>query len=132
VSLTNLTPHPVRIYGWEVPDRFPLGEYEPLLELPPSGTVARIGEIDLGGAHLRGCDAPVEMVEYRHFNGLPPKREGPWDGNTVWYVVSLPLALSCCEPRENGVYRSDLLVPFREVRNPEGTVIGCRSLAIPV
>jgi hypothetical protein len=28
--------------------------------------------------------------------------------------------------------RDDLLVPYREVRNSDGTVIGCRELAQPV
>lgn len=124
--ITNLTPHPIRIYGWDVPDRFNIGDHEPLHVIEPSGTVARIGEIELGGGgSLRGCDASVELVEYRHANGLPPKYEN-WDTNTEWYVVSLALALSMAERR------NDLLVPFREVRNPEGTVIGCRSLALPV
>ena len=45
---------------------------------------------------------------------------------TTWYMVSLALALS------QAGYRPDLLVPYREVRNREGTIIGCRSLARPV
>lgn len=130
--ITNLTPHPIRIYGWDVPDRFNLGDHEPLTVIEPSGTVARIGEIELGGGGLlRGCDAPVELVEYRHANGLPPKYEN-WDKNTDWYVVSLALALACGNPDDKISFRNDLLVPFREIRNPEGTVIGCRTLALPV
>lgn len=129
--LTNLTPHPIRVYGWDVPDRFELGEHEPWLTLPPSGTVARIGEIDLGGTHLPGCDAPIEMIEYRHANGLPPKHSTSWDANTDWYVVSLALALAMAETA-GSAHRNDLLVPYREIRNPEGSVIGCRALALPV
>jgi hypothetical protein len=129
--IVNLTPHPIRIYGWDVPDRFALGEYEPITVVEPSGTVARIGEIELGGNHLRGCDAPVEMIEYRHVNGLPPIYEN-WDNNTTWYIVSLALALACGNPDDKISFRNDLLVPFREIRNPEGTVIGCRTLALPV
>jgi hypothetical protein len=124
MSLTNLTPHPIRVYGWDVPDRFELGDHEPLLELPPSGQVARIGQIEIGGAHLKGCDAPVEMIEYRHINGIPPKHTVPWDNNTDWYVVSLPLALACNSPDDKVNFRNDLLVPFLEVRNSDGTVIG--------
>jgi len=130
VSITNLTPHPIRIFGWEVPDRFEPGEHEPLTEIPPSGTVARIGEIDLGGASLRCCDAPVELVEYRHLVGLPPSH-ADWDSNTDWYVVSLAVALAC-SPDNRIQARADLLVPWREVRNLDGTVIGCRALALPV
>jgi hypothetical protein len=128
--ITNLTPHPIRIYGWNVPDRFDLGEHEPMWTLEPSGTVARIGEIELGTQSLRGCEPRIEFVEFHHANGLPPKYEN-WDNNTTWYVVSLALALSLANEKGPG-HRNDLLVPFREIRNPEGTVIGCRSLALPV
>lgn len=130
MSLTNLTPHPIRIYGWQVPERFNLGEYEPELELPPAGTVARIGEIDLGGTPLKSCDTHVELVEYRHFTGLPPRYDN-WDTNHAWYVVSLPVALAC-NPDAGAYSRGDLLVPYREIRNLEGTIIGCRALALPV
>jgi hypothetical protein len=129
VSLTNLTPHPIRIYGWDVPDRFEPGDHKPLLELEPSGQVARIGEVDLQWAGLRGCEAPVQMVEYGHLSGLPPRYTN-WDFNSDWYVVSLPVALACA-PDGAPDQRNDLLVPFREVRNSAGTVIGCRSLALP-
>ncbi len=125
MSLTNLTPHPIRVYGWEVPDTFELGEHEPVLELPPSGQVARIGEVDLGATRLPGCDFPVELVEYRHFNGLPAAAADPGERHHTWYAVSLALALACSK-------RGDLLVPYREIRNSAGTVIGCRSLAVPV
>ncbi|WP_431881835.1 hypothetical protein [Micromonospora chalcea] len=127
--LVNLTPHPIRIYGWSVPDRIDPGQHAPLLTLEPSGTVARIGQIDLGTQYLLHCPAPVEFVEFRHANGLPPrptKNSPEWENPTAWYVVSLALALS-----EAG-HRPDLLVPYQEVRNLEGAVVGCRSLAHPV
>ncbi len=131
MSVTNLTPHPVRIYGWDVPDRFEVGDHDPVIELPPAGSVARIGQIEIGAGHLRGCDAPVEMIEYRHVGGIPPKYE-TWDTNTTWYVVFLPVALACNNPDDKVNFRNDLLVPFREIRNGDGTVIGCRALALPV
>lgn len=121
--IINLTPHPIRIYGWDVPDRFALGEHEPQLELEPSGIVARIGEIELGTQYLRHVDTPVEYVEYRHANGIPEQQKHG-DNYSTYYVVSLALALASD--------RGDLLVPYREVRNTDGTVIGCRSLARPV
>lgn len=117
--LVNLTPHPIRIYGFDVPDRFEPGEHEPQWTIEPSGNVARLGEIDLGTQYLRNCEVPVEYIEYRHANGLPARIED------VWCVVSLALALALPE-------RPDLLVPYREIRNPAGTVIGCRMLARPV
>lgn len=130
--IVNLTPHPIRIYGYDVPDRFNLGDHEPTQVFEPSGAVARIGEIELGGdGQLRGADVRVELIEYRHINGIPPKHE-PWDTNTTWYVVSLATALACGNPDDKVSFRNDLLVPFREVRNLDGTVIGCRALALPV
>jgi hypothetical protein len=123
--LINLTPHPIQIYGWDVPDRFDPAEFEPQWVIEPSGTVARIGEIDLGTQHPRNCPVAVEYVEYRHANGLPKPdvlRGGDYD---TWYVVSLALALAATD-------RGDLLVPYRELRNHDGTVIGCRLLARPV
>lgn len=115
--ILNLTPHLIRIYGFDVPDRFALGAHEPQWLIEPSGTVARIGEIELGTQHIGGM--PVAYIEYSRTNGLPDHTEG------TWCVVSLALALAL--PK-----RPDLLVPWREIRNPEGTTIGCRLLARPV
>lgn len=131
MSLTNLTPHPIRVYGWAVPDRFEVGDHEPRVVLDPSGMLARIGQIDLGSAGLLGAEAPVQMVEYRHLNGLPPKYTQGWEKNTDWYVVSLPVALACLS-KHPAIRRNDLLVPYLDVRNNEGTIIGCRTLALPV
>ena len=71
--------------------------------------------IELGGS------GPYELVEFGHAHDLPPKQDG------VWLIVSLPVALACVPGG-----RSDLIVPYREVRNDEGTVVGCRTLAQPV
>lgn len=117
--LVNLTPHPIRVYANDVPDRIDPAEHDPVWTIEPSGTVARIGEIDLGTQYLRNCEVPVEYIEYRHANGLPDRRED------VWLIVSLALALAVTD-------RGDLLVAYREVRNLDGTVVGCRQLARPV
>lgn len=131
MTIVNLTPHPIRLYGWDVPDRFDLGEHEPTTVFEPSGDVARIGEIELGTQTMRGCDVRIEFVEFHHANGLPPIYES-FDTNVAWYITSLALALQMAAlPRGRGG-RNDLLVPFREIRNPEGTTIGCRTLALPV
>jgi hypothetical protein len=105
--IINLTPHPVAIYGnrkleegpWEV--------------IPPSGTVARVATIDLGTQLGRG--GSYELVEYGHVHDLPqpaPDKQ---------YLVSLVVALAA-----HG--RDDLLAPYVEVRNAEGTMVGCRYL----
>jgi hypothetical protein len=113
--ILNLTPHPIRLYFNEREDG--LDDLEPHLRrvIDPEPTPARLDMVELG---TQGDG--VELVEYGHARDLPPKRDG------VRYVVSLPVALALADRR------SDLLVPYREVRNSTGTVIGCRQLAQPV
>jgi hypothetical protein len=112
--ILNLTPHPIRVYEWAREDG--LDDLAPQLRyvIEPEAKPARLAMIELGT-----CDG-AEMVEYGHAHDLPPKRDG------VRYVVSLVVALALADRR------SDLLVPYREVRNASGTVIGCRALAQPV
>ncbi|MFF2852707.1 hypothetical protein ACFVT5_41400 [Streptomyces sp. NPDC058001] len=114
--ILNLTPHPIRLYAAEREDG--IDDLEPHLRkvIEPEGTPARLAMIELG---TQGDS--IELVEYGHAHDLPPKRDG------YRYVVSLVVALSLV-PRG----RDDLLVPYREVRNASGTVIGCRQLAQPV
>ena len=123
----NLTPHPIRIYGGSVPDRFDLGEHEPIRVLEPSKDIpaARIGQIDLGTTYIHGV--PVEYVEFASHSGLTHALPAQVDG--VYYVVSLVVAIQQTYAMHR---RGDLLVPYGEVRNHEGTVIGCRELAMPV
>jgi len=112
--ILNLTPHPIRLYAGEREDGS--DDLDPHLRetIPPEPTPARLATIELGGGMF------PELVEFGHAQNLPPKRDG------VQYIVSLVVALALCDRR------SDLLVPYREVRNSTGTVIGCRSLAQPV
>jgi len=114
--LLNLTPHPIRLYSNDREDG--TDDLEPHLRevIEPEAKPARLAMIELG-TQAGG----IELVEYGHAHDLPPKRDG------IRYVVSLVVALSLA-PRG----RSDLLVPYREVRNSSGTVIGCRQLAQPV
>ncbi|MFE6428179.1 hypothetical protein ACFVOB_22340 [Streptomyces rochei] len=116
--LLNLTPHVIRVYGPDRPDG--IDDLEPGLRyvIEPEEKPARLGVIPLSTEYREGI--PVELVQYGHAQGLPRRRAG------VSYIVSLPVALALA-PR-----RSDLLVPYREVRNASGTVIGCRQLAQPV
>jgi hypothetical protein len=106
MTLVNLTPHPIAVYGNRTIDEGPKDI------IPPSGTVARLATYELG-THVSDT-AVYELVEYGHAHDLPPKQPG------TWYIVSLVVALA--------VHRGDLLAPFVEVRNAEGTMIGCRYL----
>jgi hypothetical protein len=116
--IVNLTPHPVRIYAADRPDG--IDDLEPALRLviEPEDTPARLAMQPCSSENREGVE--VELVEYGHAVGIPPAREG------VSCVVSLPVALALAKTRD------DLLVPYREVRNASGTVIGCRQLAQPV
>lgn len=107
-DVINLTPHDVTIWR----------DGAPLVTYPPSGEVARLATIELGTQRYPGVFAPVELVEFHHIENPPPKVDG------TWYIVSLPTALA--SPR------ADFLVPYLEVRDDGGRIIGCRMLARPV
>lgn len=112
--ILNLTPHPIRLYDSGRADGSDDLEEGLRETIQPEAIPARLATIELGGGFT------FELVEFGHAQNLPPKRDG------VQYIVSLVVALALCDRR------SDLLVPYREVRNSTGTVIGCRSLAQPV
>ena len=109
MTLVNLTPHPIAIYGNRAV------EEGPEEVIPPSGTVARIATIDLGTNLSNNSGRSFEFVEYGHAHDLPQPVAG------TDYIVSLVVALAC-----HG--RDDLLAPYVEVRNETGTMIGCRHL----
>lgn len=131
--LVNLTPHPIRIYPPDAPDRLDPAEWQPTIELPVNGQPpARIGEQSLGTASYIG-GVPIEYIEYAPHGGtvhpLPPVEKDECGTVQVFYVVSLVVGLLMTYGGHN---RPDLLVPYREVRNLDGTVVGCRQLARPV
>lgn len=135
--IVNLTPHPLHFYPNDCPDRIEEGSVEPLFTVPPSGTVARIEETTLGTWFTECFDhqvpaesftaVAVEGVEYGHISGLPEGDVEAFNLNLAprtYYVVPLVVALAAPG-------RPDLLVPYRDVRNMAGTVLGCRQLARP-
>lgn len=109
MTLINLTPHPIALYG---PRR--TLEDGPAEIIPPSGKVARVATIELGTGLSKHSGRSHELVEYGHVHDLPLRAEG------TDYIVSLVVALAC--------HRDDLLAPFVEVRNADGTMVGCRFL----
>jgi hypothetical protein len=109
----NLTPHPIRLIK-------PDGSVE---EVPPSGQVARVGEMRKKIGEIGGL--PVFVVEYGEIEGLPSPRPG-----TI-YLVSRPVLDAL---RSRGVRRSDLFAPDTgagAVRNEKGEVVGVKSLLSP-
>lgn len=109
MTVLNLTPHPVVVMD---------GDRNELRTYPASGEVLRLGTVDLGTQHYPDVDVPVELVEFGHLSNPPKKAPG------TWYIVSLPCALAY--PRE------DFLVPYLELRDDQGRIVGCRFLGRPV
>ena len=105
MTVINLTPHEVRV----------IREGHDDLVFPPSGKVARLSMNELSTFDYEGIDIPVDLVEFGHLEDQPLKSQG------TWYIVSLPTALA--------VKRTDFLVPYAEVRDESGRIVGCRSLA---
>jgi hypothetical protein len=126
INLINLTPHPIRVYSPDSPDRVDPASHDPIRVVEPSTDhkPARIREIQRDAAWdepivIHGV--PVDYVEYTSLIEPLPEPDGQ-----TWYVVPLIVALS------QGAARTDLLVPYHEVRNLDGTIIGCRGFARPV
>lgn len=122
-ELVNLTPHPVVVYPPDAPDTVGLGDVAPTRVIDREEQPARLVLAGYEAEHSAGSGAapvPVYHVTYcpQHIIGLPAPAQG------TAYIVSLPVALACPE-------RHDLLVPFKEVRNRTGTVVGCRALSRP-
>jgi hypothetical protein len=113
-QLINRTPHLLRIYRTDGPDTVTDLEDGLELVLPPVAPAIRLATIELGTQGFRGGVA-IEWVEFGHAHDLPTKQDG------ISLVVALAVALAC-----HG--RDDLLFPYREVRNEQGTVVGCRQL----
>lgn len=123
-DLINLTPHAMHVYAPDTPDRIDPADHDAILVIEPSGTTARLAETPLGDWPLDGIT--VAQVDYTGVTGLPDYA-GPMDSRDreTWYLVSLVTALAA-------THRGDLLVPYGEVRNHAGQVIGCRAFARPV
>ena len=118
MKLVNLTPHPVRLYKADTPDQVEDLDDGVVKVLEPSGELARLSESVIGEDAVladEGVEIPVSTVSYAEVEGLPAPQEG------VAYVVPLMTALAAAG-------RDDLLVPYEQVRNQEGTVVGCRRL----
>lgn len=123
MTLHNLTPHPIRLYSPETPDRIDPADHEPhrVIDRSTDHLPARLAEhLVEDGPNLER--AAIGWVEYGDLTQPLPT---PEDG--TWYIVPLVVALALARDE-----RGDLLVPYREVRNLDGTVIGCRMLARPV
>lgn len=125
MKLLNLTPHEIHIVDCGG---------NAILTVPPSGTVARcttaretVGALAVwraaDGTHNMGMDEdydvdiPVTRTRFGAVEGLPDQIPG------VFCIVSSVVA-------QAARHRQDLLIPDDTVRDSEGRIVGCRSLAL--
>ncbi len=129
VRILNLTPHDITVYPSSYPDVVPP-------EAMPDGVIdratghesARISMVVEGPGPVLvvpdgGVRGPMH-VRTRRLATAGTDIKLPDEEPDVWLIVSLPVALSAWVGE-----RDDLWVIDREVRNPAGTVVGCRGLA---
>ena len=110
-AVVNLTPHVVRLVGDEI-----------TVELAPAGPPARVvlqpDQAD-GVVRVGPLAVPLKRTAAsRVVTGVPERRPG------MLLIVARPVAEALPE-------RDDLVYPHDTVRNAEGMVVGCRSLARP-
>lgn len=105
MTLVNLTPHAVTLYG-----------VDGVRTLPPSGVVARVAcsRLDRGYINLDGVRVEVSSPVMGEVAGLPTPSEG------VGYIVSALVATKAA--------RADVFSPGELVRDPSGAVVGARGL----
>jgi hypothetical protein len=106
-TLRNLTAHPVTI----------LGERDSVV-LPGSSSPPRITDqiVRSSSVAVGQLDIPVREITAGRVLGLPEPHDD------VLYVVPRIIAAACPD-------RRDLVVPFEDIRDHDGRVIGCRALA---
>jgi hypothetical protein len=105
----NRTPHTIRLYRTDGPDQVEDLNDDLIEEIPPTAPPIRLAMIELGTQ-----SDGTEFVEFGHAHDLPAPQPG------VQLIVPLVVALACPG-------RTDLVFPYREVRNSAGTVVGCRQ-----
>ncbi len=105
MQIINCTPHPITIFG---------ANNEVLLQLQKGENVPRLEQSNKTVRHIAGI--PITETVFGKTTDMPEQKEG------VFLIVSR-LVLSANPDR------SDLLVPNDMVRDSDGNIIGCKSLA---
>lgn len=104
-QVINLTPHKVRIIN---------DENKTIRIIAPEDNPARCKQETVPSGYFNGI--PLSATTFGEVYNLPEPKEG------TRYIVSR-LVLAACPDR------SDLLVPNELVRDENGQIIGCKSLA---
>ena len=105
IKIINLTQHNVNIVNKE-------GKIIKVFE--PSGIVARCTQSTTTLGKIN--DIPITQSTFGEVEGLPQEEKN------TFFIVSR-LVLSACKDRH------DLLVPNELIRDENGNIIGCKSLA---
>lgn len=116
--IVNRTGTVLRIYSEGRPDGIAGLDDGLLWVIQPEPTAAGLDVTPVSAERRTGI--PVELVQFGHVTGLAEPDAG------VYQVVPLHVGIALADRRE------DLLVPYREVRDAAGTVIGYRTLAQPI
>ena len=113
-NLINLTPHAIDIL-----EKHDENTYTSIYSIPSSGTLARLSQktVRIG----RIGDIPISTTKFGEINGLPE-----YDG-VKKYIVSYPIAKRL---KDIGSLRDDIFITNESVRDSEGKIIGCLSLAV--
>lgn len=106
-TIFNLTPHAVT-----------LGD----VTLPPSGQIARVGEVADAADPIAydGGTIRTSWVTYTRIEELPDPSPD------IYYIVSLVVAQAAAACHRS---TADLLTPGEQVRDSQGRIVGCKSLA---
>ena len=109
MKIVNLTPHEINIIG---------ADNTVALIVPPSGIVARATSTRsiFGSVKVDGIDIPINKTTFGTVISLPEPAE-----DTI-YVVSNITAQAVPN-------RDDVFIVDESVRDENGRIIGCRSLA---
>ena len=105
IVIYNLTPHTVNIVREDLSPVYTINPEENSVRCPQETKIIN----NIGGI-------PITSTTFGEVEGLPEEKEN------VYYIVSR-LVLNACKDRH------DLLVPNELVRDGEGHIIGCKSLA---
>ena len=105
VNIINLTPHTINFVD---------AEGNAILSVPASGQLARVSAKTVT-SDVTYNGIPVTYTSYGEVEGLPEREE-----NTIYVVSSL---VASRIPN-----REDVFIPNESVRDPEGRIIGCKSL----
>lgn len=117
MHIVNLTPHDVNLVREEN------GKIVETIKFMPCGTIARcsqttekIGDVEIDIGFVTHSPIPITKTTYGEIEGLPEQ-----DRDHI-YIVSALVANAATD-------RYDLVIPNELVRDENGRIIGCKSLA---